>query len=1215
MAHGKSDEEIIRTKRNTARFFVETRQLSWVLLAATIAWGVYAYLTMPQRKDPDVPVRDAVAIASWPGASAEQIEELVTRKIEEAMYGNAWIEHVTSTTRTSVAIVHVTLQKSTPDVPKQFDDIRLRLDAIHDLPEGAGPITFLKDFGDTAGLLLTVASPRIGDAEISLRARAVRDALSRARAEAPSGGRTALLFGFPPAIRTDAVSPLAERFARFAESRGVYRQARVFEGAGFVGTDGVTDADEATLRKAVSDFLHEKVRAEELHPDVWGPLVVRDPGEVEAQLAGAAADKYSYRELDEMTKLVQRTLETVPQVSKVTRSGVLDERINLVYSQERLASYGVRPDALSQVLSARNVTARGGIVEAGGRSLQVSPSGEFKSEREIEDVLLSVPGAQPVYLRDLVDVVRGYEAPARYLNYFTRRLPGGRWERTRGITLAVQMRSGEQIAAFGKAVDAALHDIATRLPEDLMLARTSDQPLQVKENVDLFMSSLWEAVFLVVLVSLLGFWEWRSALLMALSIPITLAMTFGMMRVLGIDLQQVSIASLIIALGLLVDDPVVAGDAIKRDLAASKPRLVAAWLGPTKLATAIMYATVTNIVAYLPFLLLTGDTGKFLYSLPVVIGASLVASRLVSMTFIPLLGYYLLRPKAEKPIAERRETGFASRYYRLGRWAIAHRWAVLAGSFVFLAAGGVLASRLKTQFFPKDLQYLSYVDVWLPEDAPLSATNAAAAVAEDVIHEVASEEGKAHGRHRKAEDMLVSMTTFVGGGGPRFWLSAAPEQSQLNYAQIILLVKDKHFTNALVDPLQRALSSRVPGANVDVRQLETGAAVGLPVAVRLSGEDIGTLRRLSSQLKEMMRATPGAARVRDDWGAETFSLALDTDADRANAAGITNKDVAGASAAALSGQRVGTLRDGEWQIPIVARLRMDERARLEDLQSLYVFSQDGKHKVPVGLVAAVDYHLQTERIQRRDKFRTVTVGAYPAEGYLPSEVLKPLLPKLKAFEAKLPPGYRMEIGGEHEKQVEGFGELAVVMAISIGMIFLALVMQFKNAVKPFIVFAAIPYGVVGAIAMLSIMGAPFGFMAFLGVASLVGVIVSHVIVLFDFIEEAHAQGEPLEQALLDAGILRLRPVLITVGATVIALIPLAAHGGPLWEPLCYAQIGGLCVATFVTLLLVPVLYAIVVRDLRLVKWEIAPHAVQRAEAQVGVAGGVAHAMSAPEQAP
>src|SRR5262249_10586146 len=268
---------------------------------------------------------------------------------------------------------------------------------------------------------------------------------------------------------------------------------------------------------------------------------------------------------------------------------------------------------------------------------------------------------------------------------------------------------------------------------DLIMARTSDQPRQVTEQIDLFMTSLYEAVILVVLVSLIGFWEWRSALLMALSIPITLGMTFGMMYLLGIDLQQVSIASLIIALGLLVDDPVVAGDAIKRDLALGHPPIVAAWLGPTKLATAIMFATITNIVAYVPFMFIPGDTGAFLYSLPVVIGCSLVASRIVSMTFIPLLGYYILKPKSEPTIEQRRQSGFASVYYRIGRTAIRHRWAFLAAMVVLLLGGGAIAKQLRTAFFPKDLQYLSWVDVWLPEDAPLSATAETTMEAEAII--------------------------------------------------------------------------------------------------------------------------------------------------------------------------------------------------------------------------------------------------------------------------------------------------------------------------------------------------------------------------------------------------------------------------------------------------------------------------------------------------
>ncbi len=302
------------------------------------------------------------------------------------------------------------------------------------------------------------------------------------------------------------------------------------------------------------------------------------------------------------------------------------------------------------------------------------------------------------------------------------------------------MRSGEQIAEFGRSVDRALAAVRDRLPEDLIVARTSDQARQVRENIDLFTSALYEAIALVVLVVLVGFREWRSSLLMAISIPVTLAMTLGMAHALSIDLQQVSIAALIIALGLLVDDPVVAGDAIKRELAAGQPRLIAAWLGPTKLARAILFATITNIAAYLPFLMLSGNTGQFLYSLPIVMTCALLASRVVSMTIIPLLGYYLLRQpaKAELPIAERRKRGLTGLYYRVGLFSIEHRWIVFAGSIAFLAAGYYAAKQLKTDFFPDDLQYLSNVDIWMPNAAGLLETQLAARRAAEVIEKTAA---------------------------------------------------------------------------------------------------------------------------------------------------------------------------------------------------------------------------------------------------------------------------------------------------------------------------------------------------------------------------------------------------------------------------------------------------------------------------------------------
>jgi multidrug efflux pump subunit AcrB len=390
---------------------------------------------------------------------------------------------------------------------------------------------------------------------------------------------------------------------------------------------------------------------------------------------------------------------------------------------------------------------------------------------------------------------------------------------------------------------------------------------------------------------------------------------------------------------------------------------------------------------------------------------------------------------------------------------------------------------------------------------------------------------------------------------------------------------------------QDRISKQVAGARVDVRQLETGKPVGIPIAVRISGEDIGELRRLAEKAKAVLRATPGAERIRDDWGADTFAVKLEVDPDRANLANVTNLDVARSSAVAMNGAVVGRLREGDREIGIVTRLRAEERAQIGDIENLYITSQSGPQKVPLGQVSRIAYSLQTEKIRRRNQFRTIQVSCFPASGLLASEVLKLAMPKLEELRGTMPGDYRLEIAGEQEEQKKSFKSMSVVFVLLLVMIYLALVAQFRSAIKPVIVFMALPYGAIAAVVGLVAMNAPLSFMALLGIISLMGVIVSHVIVLFDFIEEMHERGEPMREALLDAGLMRLRPVLITVVATILGLVPLAIHGGPLWEPLCYGQIAGLGFATVITLLLVPVLYTIAIKDLKLIKWERADQAM------------------------
>jgi len=1186
--------------QNVPRFFVENQAVSMVALVAVVFLGILSYQLMPKQKDPSIPTRVAAIITVWPGIDAQKIELLVTKPIEQVVAQNSSIHPpgpttwgIQSLTLPGVSFVRVRLGDDVAEPEMEFNDIGLRLQALQ-LPAGAGPIRFNSGFGDTDTLLLTLASPMERPLGLDLRAQDAERELRRSRQGDMSGEqRSAVFLMFPRAAPgPDLRRRIAVPVARLIEESGIGSDAKVISGDGFIAVDAIVPGGPAKLREFVDHYSSKVLESPSFHPDAWEPFVIADPEQLPEAIASVAGPRFTYRQLNEFSNAISRSLTNVHQVSKVLRSGVLQERVELLYSQIEVAAMGISPMAVGSALARRNAGLSGGMMQTGDSQIIVTPTGEFDNESEIGGLIVAdTPSGSPVYLRELGEAWRTYRMPPPLLNYYTWRDDDGAWHRSPAVTLGVQMRDGEQIADFEVEVDKALDRLADGLPEDLILERTSDQPRQVRENISLFLDALYEAVLLVVIVALFGFWDWRSALLMMISIPLTLLMTFGFANAMGIAIQQVSVATLIIALGLLVDDPVVAGDSIKRGLGEGLPRSVASWLGPTKLASAIMFATVTNIIAYLPFVMLPGVTGEYLYSLPIVMASALLASRLVSMTFVPFLGYYLMRaPKRqEPPIEVRRKSGFSGAYYRMTKAAMHHRYKVLVVSIALMIGGLFLFTKLKRSFFPLDVQYLSTVDVWLPNNANIYGTNEATQAVEHIIQRVAED---AHAKG-VTEGELVSITGFIGSGSPRFWQTVQPELNQPNYASLLLEVEIKEDTPILVPLIQQAVSAEIPGAYVDVKQLQTNP-IDHPVAFRLSARtvmneseaerEIETLRLLSNRLVDIVRSAPSAERVRSDWQDQTFAVTVDVDPDRASLSGVSNSDVSSALNAAYRGVTVTALRDGDQRIPVDLRLMRSSRPDVAHLKDLYVYPASGSAAVPLGSIADIDVERKMERIKRVDHFRTVTVFGHPREGLLASDVTTEILGQVEAFAANLPPGYELSIGGELSKQRHGFGQLLMVLGVSAAGIFCALVLQFRSISKSLLVFACVPFGFAGGMAALYAMGTSFSFMAFLGLISLVGVIVSHIIIIFDLIEQMHEKGEPFEDAVLDAGMIRLRPVLITVAATALALVPLAIHGGPMWQPLCYAQIGGLTAATAISLLIIPVLYAICVKDLKIIRW-------------------------------
>jgi multidrug efflux pump subunit AcrB len=1192
---------------NISEFFVAKRPIAWTAMAAVLVWGVYAYCVMPQRQDPIIPVVTGVVVTPYPGAEAEKVEQEVTRKIERKVAENPSVEHVRSISRPGISICYVDLFESQRHAELVWQDIRGKLNEIPDLPVAAGrPTTpFLnKDFGDTVAVMLTISSPPAPDLDIDLRAKRIRDSvLAHRRATAADDALARRWTGvlvYPETVARTLVLRMGHTLGRQLTESGIAEDASIVDApsAGLLDVVLKPGKTRDDLVRATDEW-RENSAAGEFHPDIWRGFWIQDLGELEAELRRSAPDKYTYRELREFADRIRDRLKQSPFVAQIDEVGVQDERVWLSYSGERMNQYGLTPLAIVDRIQQRNINIPGGRVELPEQQVVVRPTGEYTTADDIAQTVLGVSAeGYPLYLRDVLEISRGYEDPAGVMNFQTVKAPRsgasspdatGELQTSRAITISVRQVKGTHIAHFDRDVSTAMGELRESLPADLRIDRTSNEPEEVREKVVSFDRNLIEAVVIVVLVALL-FMEWRSALLVAASIPVTVAMTLGMAQMIGVDLQQVSIAALIIALGLLVDAPVVAADAINREMAHGKPRGLAAWFGPKRLSRAVFYATLTNIVAFLPLLLVEGKTGDFIYALPIVVSFSLLAAMVVAWTIAPLLGYYILKgQKGFESSGDGPARGFPRLYKAFVEACIRRRFLATAAAVTILAGGVLLVRSIGTSFFPKDRHDVFVVNVDLPEGSPIRQTRDVALYA---VSRIEALEGS----------RIRSYSTFVGAGGPRFWLSIEPEQRADNYAQILVHTVSKEETAEIVDRLKRELPGEVAAARVRIQQLETGPPIGVPVQLRLYGPDIDTLRALADQVKAKMRSIPGAIDIHDDWGDPVFQMTLHIDTDRAAMSGLTNQDVATVVGTGLSGLGVSQLREKDRLIDVSLRLRPSERSRLDDLFSLEVAGAQPGARVPLRQLAEFRREIVTPKIRRRDHERCLTVRCDTVPGVLPSDVAATLQRALPAAAARsatdagsgevmFPPGYRWEFGGEKYEQEKGFHSLAIALVVSFAAIYLALVVQFNSATQPLLVYAAVPFGIVGGLIGLVIFRSSFGFMAFLGVASLAGLIISHVIVLFDFIDEKRHEGEPLRTAVVDAGLARLRPVLVTVLATVGGLIPLALEGGPLWEPMCYVQIAGMLVATVVTLVLVPVLYVVFVEDLHLVRWEVeaAPH--------------------------
>jgi multidrug efflux pump subunit AcrB len=1145
------------------RYMTTYRGVGWLVLIGLLAWGALAYRHLAQQEDPEFPDRTAQLVTIWPGATAAQIEDLVTRPLEDAVGSNAAIEKLTSESRIGVSIIRIQQRYAAQRViDQQWDDLRARISRTA-LPSGCRTAQLDTDFGDVSTLLLAVASTPMPPGETAARAAAIRNRLAILRGPAGGAGRACIVGIFPGALGSDLRRELAGRFAETLTASGLGTDCRVVHADGFSIGDFATTATREELARLFARYVRSIAADSLLHPDVPLPLLLVGDEDPLPALRAMAMPAHSFRALEVAAESLERRLRAVDGVGRVMRIGAVPEQVTILVSNEALIGRRITPQLAQAAIERRNAIVPGGQLRVDGNRYPVRAHGQFTGERDIADTIVDTAGGQAVYLRDLFEVRRGYRDPLGYRAELLLR-DGDDLAQRRSIFLSVEMRPGAVIADFASAVRSELARGDLGLPEGMAVSVVSDQPRSVATRINTFATCFAEAVLIVIAVSL-ALMDWRSAVVVATAIPLSVAFTLAGFHVLGIPLHQISIAALIIALGLLVDFPVVATDGINRAMAEGRDRATAAWLGVWRLRRPMLYGTLINIVAFLPLALLPADKGAFIVALPIGVSLALAGALLIALALTPLVGAQVLvgqkgleeggTPRSLPPFSwiDRSLQAAMPRYRRLLERALDRPFASLGIAYGLLLASALLIPLFGQQFFPPAERDQIVVDIVLSEPSAAASTERAARIVQAIA-----------ARHPE----ITGGALFLGGSAPRFYYNIQPRVPDDATAQMLLTTTTMQAVPAVVAQMREEVAREVPGARVVVRRLEQGPPVDPPVQFRITGDDLPTLRRLGDHVAQALRDA-GADRVHDDLGHPMPNLTIDVDQDRAALLGVDNASAGLVIAAAFQGVPVTDLREGDHLVPVVVRLRESERSEADRVRSLYVTTTRGG-RLPLSAVADLRLEPDWTVIRRHDRRRSITVAAYPPVGGLAIPVVEKARPAIAAI--ALPAGYAIAIDGEAKEMAASQGEMGGIMAISLALIFLLLVMQFRSLAKAAAVMATVPLALIGAFAGLALFGASLGFMAMLAIVSLAGIVVSHIIVLSDCIEEAREGGLDLRAALLHAGAARMRPVLVTVLATVLGLIPLALRGGELWQPLAAVHIVGLLAGTALTLVVLPVIY-------------------------------------------
>src|SRR5689334_4503956 len=897
-------------------------------------------------------------------------------------------------------------------------------------------------------------------------------------------------------------------------------------------------------RKKVSDIQGE------LPAGITGPDFDDEFGDVYSALYMMTADGLGMADLKRRAEDIRQVLLRVSAVNKVDLIGVQPEKIFVEFSHAKLATLGITPQQIFDSMARQNAVTAGGSVETSADRIHLRVTGAFSGAEAIAAVPVQVDG-RVFRLGDIATVKRGYEDPPSFLV---------REDGKPALGIGVSMQDGGNILELGEDLKKAMKAITAELPVGIEITQVADQPHIVDESVSEFLKTFVEALGIVLLVSFLTL-GWRTGIVVALSVPLVLAIVFIVMYAIGLDLHRITLGALIIALGLLVDDAIIAIEMMVVKMEQGWDRVRAATYAWTSTAFPMLTGTLVTAAGFLPVGFAKSSAGEYAGGIFWVVGLALIASWFVAVVFTPYLGLKLLPDFAKHGTQNNPDVIYDTSIYRALRRLIerALRWRrTVVGTTVLLFLAAIAGFGLvQQQFFPTSTRSELFFEMRLPEGTAIGVTDTAARKAEVLL---------------AGNPDIVTYTTYVGQGSPRFWLGLNPTLPNSNFAQIVIVTKDLQARERVKAQLEKALAEgALPEARTRVDRFVFGPPVGFPVQFRVIGPDPMKVREIAEQVRQVMAANPKVIDPHLDWNEQVKSIRLEVDQDRARALGLTPQDVAQTLQTLLSGLAITQYREGIEHIDVIARAVPDERLELGHLPELTIATRNSV-PVPLSQIARLHYEFEEPILWRRNRDLVLTARGDIVDGVQAPDVSAEILAKLGGIENALPYGYRIETGGSIEESAKANVALAAVFP-AMAVVMLALLMiQLQSFSRLALVFVTAPLGIIGATGALLLSNRPFGFVALLGLIALAGMIMRNTIILVDQIDHDIAAGHGRHRAIIDATVRRARPVLLTALAAILGMIPLASS--VFWGPMAITIMGGLFVATLLTLLVVPALYAL-----------------------------------------